>query len=60
MINFSKKPNVDINDIRYKLFNAMKCDISVMSEHNDSYLSLFKELKYCDDEQLKIYAETFL
>ena len=60
MINFSKPANVDINDIRYRLFNAMKRDLCVMAEHSDNYMSLFKELKYADDGQLKIYAETFL
>lgn len=60
MINFSKPANVDINDIRYRLFNAMKRDLCVMAEHNDSYFSLYDELKNCDDEQLKIYADTFL
>lgn len=60
MIDWSKKPNVDTNDIRYKLFFAMREDMGVMAEHNDSDLSLFRELKNATPDILEEYKKIFL
>ena len=45
-----------IND----LFNAMKNDLGVMAEHNDSEKSLLQELRTASPDILECYADTFL
>jgi hypothetical protein len=47
-------------DIRQKLFEAMRNDLTVMAEHNDSEQSLLEELNAADPEIIAVYAETFL
>ena len=47
-------------DIRQKLFEAMRNDLTVMAEHNDSEESLLAELNTADPEIIAVYAETFL
>ena len=45
---------------KMKLYNTMRCDISVMNEHGDNEQSLYDEIMTADDEILETYAETFL
>ena len=49
-----------MDDIRYKLFNAMKNDLCVMAEHNDSESSLYNELLTADNDIIDIYKEIYL
>lgn len=45
---------------KIKLYNIMRSDFSVMSEHGDNETELFNEIMTADDDILTIYAETFL
>ena len=47
-------------DLRKRLFEAMRNDIGVMAEHNDSEASLMAELNSADQDILDAYADTFL
>ena len=42
------------------LFDAMKCDMGVMSEHDDNETSLLMELLTCDDDIITEYKDAFL
>lgn len=48
------------NNIIRALFEAMRCDMGVMSEHGDSEKSLLRELCRADADILAAYKETFL
>ena len=45
---------------KIEIYNIMRCDFSVMSEHGDDETSLYNEIMTADDEILETYAETFL
>ena len=47
-------------ELRKRLFEAMRNDIGVMAEHNDSEASLLAELNNADADILEAYADTFL
>ena len=47
-------------ELRQRLFEAMRNDIGVMAEHNDSEASLLAELNSADQDILEAYADTFL
>lgn len=55
-----KREETIMADLRKKLFQAMKNDLGVMAEHNDSEESLLAELNSADPEILEMYADTFL
>lgn len=54
----SKQPLLRWADI-LELFDAMRCDISVMAEHSDSEDSLLAELINADSEIRSTYRSTF-
>ena len=49
-----------MNELIKRLFEAMRCDLGVMAEHNDSENALLQELQTSDFDILAVYAETFL
>ena len=49
-----------MDSLRQAVFEAMKNDFSVMSEHNGNEFSLYREIETADDEILSVYADTFL
>ena len=49
-----------MGDTRLLLFDAMKNDLCVMAEHNDSETSLYNELLTADDDIINIYKEIYL
>lgn len=49
-----------MEELRERLFNAMREDLSVMAEHGDSEELLREELNKCNEEILEEYADTFL
>ena len=55
-----RRKNDPIYDLRYRLFFAMRNDLGVMAEHNDSERSLYKELANADIDILNEYKAIFL
>ena len=55
-----KRATDPIYDLKYRLMFAMREQIEVMAQHNDSDLSLFHELQTADLETLLYYKELYL
>ena len=49
-----------MDDIRVLLFEAMRNDIGVMSEHGDNEQSLLNEIMTADNDIIQAYKEIFL
>lgn len=55
-----KRKNDPVYDLRYRLMFAMREQIEVMAQHNDSELSLYHELATATPEILQAYKEIYL
>jgi hypothetical protein len=55
-----KMKNDSNYNLRYKLFEAMKNDICVMSEHHDNITSLLEEIRTATPDILETYKAIYL
>ena len=55
-----KRRSDPVYDLKYRLFFAMRSQLEIMAEHNDSELSLYKEIQAADAETLQYYKEMYL
>ena len=49
-----------MSDIKQRLFQIMRNDLSVMAEHGDNEQSLYNEIMTADPEIIAAYTETYM